>query len=451
MKRSWILLALAMTAAPLLAVAAAIDDAKVAAEGIRKLPGKRITLYTDVAGPEIDQLPGIFDLAFPQWCSFFGVKPDDVADWHVTGCLIKDKNRFVAAGLLPDDLPPFKHGYSRGAMLWLNEQPTDFYRRELLLHEGTHSFMNNVLHGMGPPWFAEGMAEYLGTHRWHDGRLTLGYMPRNRDEARFWRRVGIIQDAVAERRAMKLASVIDYPNRAFLETEPYAWCWAAVTLLDRHPRYHERLRQLIGLVRQPDFNRRFYRLFDRDWQQLCEEWQLMVVGMEYGYDVARSAVDFTPGKPLPPGGAKVTVAADRGWQNSGLRLEAGVKYRLTASGRYQVAVGQVGNLPRQIDNLPHGSDSDRQRADKQAKPWWCEPGGVSIRYYKGRPLGILLAAVRPDNPPPGSTSALLHPTVIGLGSELRPTETGTLFLKINDSAGELDDNSGELKVEVRNE
>ncbi len=41
--------------------------------------------------------------------------------------------------------------------------------------------------------------------------------------------------------------------------------------------------------------------------------------------------------------------------------------------------------------------------------------------------------------------------VVGLGTTLSPTETGTLFLKINDSAGELDDNSGELKVEVRAE
>ncbi len=119
----------------------------------------------------------------------------------------------------------------------------------------------------------------------------------------------------------------------------------------------------------------------------------------------------------------VNIAADRGWQNSGWRLEAGVTYRLTAAGRYQVAT--------------------------QPKVWWCEPGGVSIRYYQHRPLGILLAAVRPDHPPPGSTSALLRPTVVGLGTTLSPHETGTLFLKINDSAGELDDNAGELTVKIR--
>jgi hypothetical protein len=420
--RVLVLLALIVPASTWAATAA--DDAPTA-DAVRKLPGKRLTLYTDVSGPEIDRLPEIFEQAFPQWCRYFGVKQEDVADWHVTGCLIKDKDRFTTAGLLPDNLPAFKHGYSRGNKLWLNEQPSDFYRRELLLHEGTHSFMSTVLHGMGPPWYAEGMAEYLGTHRWHDGRLTLGYMPQSREESPDWGRVRIIQDAVAEHRALRLPAVIELPPTAHRETEPYAWCWAAVTLLDRHPRYQKRFRQLIGLVRQSDFNQQFYRLFERDWQQLCEEWQLMVANMEYGYDVVRSAVDFTPGKPLSRNGAEITVTADRGWQSSGLQLHARRTYRITAAGRYQVA--------------------------KTEKIWWCEPGGVSIRYYKGRPLGILLAAVRPDNPKPDSTSALLRPTAVGLGTTLKPTETGTLFFKINDSPAELDDNAGELRVEVRQE
>ena len=167
----------------------------------------------------------------------------------------------------------------------------------------------------------------------------------------------------------------------------------------------------------------FYRLFAADWQELCEEWQLFIAGLEYGYDLRRTAVDFTPGKPLPADGASVTVAADRGWQNAGVRLEAGTKYVLRASGRYQVA-------------------------DKP-QPWRCEPGGVSIRYYQGRPLGMLLAAVRPDKPEPDAPSALLKPIEVGLGTTLTPEQSGTLFFKINDSAGELGDNAGELKVEVK--
>jgi hypothetical protein len=326
------------------------------------------------------------------------------------------------AGLLPEDLPPFAHGFSRDNVLWLHEQPSDYYRRHLLLHEGVHGFMNTVLGSCGPPWYMEGIAEYLGTHQFQNGQLTLGYMQKNRDETPEWGRVRIIQDAAAAGKSLRLPQVIDYPADRRSETEYYAWCWALATFLDRHPRYQERFRQLAGHVREPDFNKRFFQSFKADWPELCEEWQLMTANLEYGYDVARSAVDFSPGKPLPRNSVEVAIAADRGWQNTGLRLEAGVAYHLTASGRYQVA--------------------------KNPTVWWSEPNGVSIRYYQGRPLGLLLAAVRPDHPTQDNDSALLHPTVIGLGATLTPAETGTLFLKINDSAGELSDNAGTLKVEV---
>jgi hypothetical protein len=33
-----------------------------------------------------------------------------------------------------------------------------------------------------------------------------------------------------------------------------------------------------------------------------------------------------------------------------------------------------------------------------------------------------------------------------LDATLTPTQSGTLFFKVNDSAGELDDNAGELQV-----
>ena len=64
----------------------------------------------------------------------------------------------------------------------------------------------------------------------------------------------------------------------------------------------------------------------------------------------------------------------------------------------------------------------------------------------GRAAGGL---VRPDHPKPGSTTALLHLNVIGLGATLTPKESGTLFLKVNDRAAELDDNAGQLKAEIQ--
>jgi hypothetical protein len=401
----------------------AVDDAKAEAAGIRKLSGKHLTLYTDMTGNEIDRLPAVFDEAFPQYCRYFHVSEQDLADWHMTGFLMKDKDRFLAAGLLPRKLPPFEHGFSCNDTLWIYDQPSDYYRRHLLLHEGVHGLMNTVLGSCGPPWYMEGIAEFLATHRLDDGKLTLGYLPKNRKETPEWGRIRILQDAVAAKKTLSVSDVIHYPADQRTETDFYAWCWALSTFLDQHPRYQERFRQLIHDVRRTDFTKRFLQSYRPDWPELCEEWQVMTANLEYGYDVARSAIDFSPGKPLSHEGANVTVAADRGWQNTGLRLEAGVTYQLTASGRYQIA--------------------------QKPTVWWCEPNGVSIRYDHGWPLGILLAAVRANNPSLSEDSPLLHPKAIGLGATLAPTQSGTLFLKINDSAGELSDNAGTLRVNVR--
>ena len=401
-----------------------IDERKAAAAGIRKLRSKRLTLYTDLPpSDEIDRLPEIFDQAFAQWCDYFHVDQTEKADWRLTGFLIKDRARFWNAGLLPPGLPRFKNGYAQNFEFWLYDQTSDYYRRHLLLHEGTHGFMNTTLGACGPPWYMEGIAEFLSTHHWDGKQLTLGHMPADREEVPGWGRIRLVRDAIADGRPMRLRDVIDYSFRAHLDVEPYAWCWALASLLDRHPRYQERFRSLYKNVRKPNFNARFRTMMADDWQPLCEEWQVLAMGLEYGHDVPAMAVDFTPGKPMPAKGTQVTVAAKGAWQNSGIRLEAGVTYEMRATGRYQVA--------------------------DQPKVWWSEPGGVSIRYYQGRPLGLLLAALRPDQPEPGSTTALLRPAVVGLELTLTPKQTGTLYFRINDSAAELDDNDGQLTVAIR--
>ena len=48
----------------------------------------------------------------------------------------------------------------------------------------------------------------------------------------------------------------------------------------------------------------------------------------------------------------------------------------------------------------------------------------------------------------GGTSNLIHPAAVGLETTLTPGHSGTLYLRINDSAAELADNAGELTVEI---
>ena len=145
---------------------------------IRRLESKHLTLITDLPPSEqVDALPALFDQAFPQWCAYFGVDAGQLDAWHVQGHLMKSRPRFEAAGLIPPGMHEFRSGYAEGSKLWCYDQTSEYYRRHLLLHEGTHAFMHTILNGVGPSWYAEGIAELLATHRLADGQLTLNCLP----------------------------------------------------------------------------------------------------------------------------------------------------------------------------------------------------------------------------------------------------------------------------------
>src|SRR4051812_39317016 len=143
-----------------------IDQARAQSAGIRKLASKHLVLYTNAPSSQaVDRLPADFDKAVPQWAAYFGVDPAKTADWQPRAFLVADRRRFAALGLLPPGHEEFENGITIDSQMWLRDQPTDYYRRHLLMHEGTHAFMIAFLGGCGPGWYMEGTAELLGTHR----------------------------------------------------------------------------------------------------------------------------------------------------------------------------------------------------------------------------------------------------------------------------------------------
>jgi hypothetical protein len=102
----------------------------------------------------------------------------------------------------------------------------------------------------------------------------------------------------------------------------------------------------------------------------------------------------------------------------------GYSYRFTAGGRFQIA------------------------ADPDGTPWPCEPGGVTIEYHDGRPLGMLLGALCPTDGDPGNFAT---PVPIGAGGTLKPDEDSFLYLRVNDHPAKLKDNRGEVEVRIDRE
>ena len=126
---------------------------------------------------------------------------------------------------------------------------------------------------------------------------------------------------------------------------------------------------------------------------------------------------------------KFEIRADHSWQMTSFEVVPGDRVRVTSRSRFQ-----IGN---------------------STKPWPCEANGITIEYYRGRPLGMLLAGVfNPDADLPDSDSVkrelagLLEPIAVGQETTVQITKPGVLCLRVNESPAKMRDNKGVLEVTI---
>jgi hypothetical protein len=76
-----------------------------------------------------------------------------------------------------------------------------------------------------------------------------------------------------------------------------------------------------------------------------------------------------------------------------------------------------------------------------------EAGGISLRWYRGRPLGRLLVAQWVERPDDGGRPRFVV-LAAGAAGEFDATVDGVVYCKLNDPPGELADNDGRLTVAI---
>jgi hypothetical protein len=414
---------------------------------LRTLSGRHVQILTDLpSSAAVDELPAAFDAAVPYWADVLQLPADAVAAWQVRAYVMQDKASFRARGYLPSDLPDFPHGFQRGDQLWVIAQPGEYYTRHLLLHEGVHALMEQQFGGAGAPWFMEGTAELWATHAWDGRQIRLPIIPASRSDTPYWGRLRLIDEGRRRGSIPSFQRVMEYSRTAHREVEAYAWCWAALTLLEMYPEYRPLIAQRArdGGLTDDRFNRMFRETTAMDWSLLESRWRLLVADLDYGFDPERNRWSPVEDRaPLSDAGVERSIDVDRGWQATGIWLEPGQAIELTATGRYQLA--------------------------DDPGPWWSEPDGVTLRYHRGRPLGRLLAMVLPEPesaPPPsggrGEARGRAPDAIDGWQPDLKWVDVGShgrleaetagqLLLKINDLPGGWADNRGQLHVKIRPE
>ncbi len=393
--------------------------------GLRVVSGDRLVLATDRPprdGDGIDDLPRIFTAAFERWCDHFQVDAGATAGWRAFGCLMADRERFRAVGLLPADgtIPDFANGYCDRNRFWLVDQANPAYRRHLLLHEGVHAFTLTLRSLATPTWYTEGIAELLATHRLEEGTFVPTPIPRHAGEAEQLGRIEAIRQLRISGASPGLAEVFATPPSARHDIPAYAASWAATAMLSGHPAHAETFRQLEAGPLDARLTERLAELPGWDGERAARDFDAFTDELDHGYDFARSSIEWTDGLPLTTR-ERLTIAADRGWQSSGWSLSKGQRAAFRATGRCQI--GRAGAIELE-----------------------SEADGISLRWYRGRPAGRLLLAQWAA--PADGGRPRFEVIAEGRAGRFIAATDGVLYLKINEPPGELADNNGGLDVEI---
>ncbi|QDT01711.1 hypothetical protein K227x_00780 [Rubripirellula lacrimiformis] len=392
-----------------------------------QLTGQFIELTTDLDDrDEAQTLVTSFDAAVPQWIAFGNLADDVAQGWKVKAFVMQDKSVFMNRGWIPLRVPDFPFGYAIDDSVWVLAQPSQYYTRHLLLHEGAHSFAFHAFDGAGPMWFMEGSAELLATHNGHGERTQTIAIPDHRDDVPYWGRFKKLDQLRSAGTTPPIETVMNYPPTLTGDIESYSYSWAAASMFAAYPEYRPGFLRALrrGRDTSKNFNRQFYTPLAAHWPVVAARWRLLAHDFDFGFDWDQQRVELSTDDPLWNGQPiELSIEANRGWQSAGVRLPAGATVRVRASGEIVL--------------------------DDDPKPWISQPPGVTIRYHHGKPLGQLIACVLPNQTPRQGDLPPLVIEAVGDEATISVDVHSWLLLKVNDAVGDLDDNQGSLDVVIQ--
>ena len=226
-------------------------------------------------------------------------------------------------------------------------------------------------------------------------------------------------EALARRRREgtlpRLAEVFALPPATHGDVSGYAACWAAAALFTRHPAYADAFATAERAPLDARFTERFLAATDRPRAE--RDFAAFLADVDYSVEPERMAIDWSAGRGFA-GRARFTVDGTRGWLNTGIQPQAGDRISYSATGR--ITVGDA-------DGMPLESEAD----------------GISIAWYRGRPVGRLLVGQWRDE---DAGMAGFEVLATGARGSFTATRSSPIYVKVNDPPGSLPDNTGGYRL-----
>ncbi|MCA9086813.1 MAG: hypothetical protein KDA81_22300, partial [Planctomycetaceae bacterium] len=420
----------------------ALNENRLKELGIHVYRSDRLVLLTDVDADQVATIPLMADQLFTVLEGYFGPLPPspEQSSFQVTGCLMRNVERFRAAGLMPSEEFSFEHGRHHHYQFWMFNPEQEYYRRHLAFHEFVHCFMTCEC-GMidtPPNWYIEGMAEYFATHslsRDETGKTMLEFsvMPSQYDGYEGWGRItqlrkqaGFVRTPATAADEIQELNIRPFRQAVAVEPGPalkqldYSEAWAVCWFLNVHPGFQEHWEPLRHMRTFRSFTAAAEAAFEQLGSLAEADWLLFSETICEGFDPERC---FPVHRPDAEAGEYLSesqsfefdVRSDRDWQESPVRLRAGNRVRIMGAGRCQIRGG--------------------------SEIWETEPQGISIDFFKGIPLGTLVCTfVSADG------RKISNRLPVGREMVIAAPYDSVLWFQINDSSGSRADNEGSFQV-----
>ena len=260
-------------------------------------------------------------------------------------------------------------------------------------HEAVHAFCSQTFGGLGPVWYAEGMAE-LGQY-WQPNNQEVSIDP-------------VVVSYLKNLPANKLTDIVAKGQITGDSWQAYATRWAICHLLANNPNYAARFKTL-GINLMTDQTDSLETAFANQLEQMSFEYDLFLQNLGNGYRVDFCSWDWktTPKKLTASDQLDCEVKARAGWQATGLLAEPGQAYDFDCHGQWRV-------------NAQTQTNADGDGAGQ------------------GTLVGVWMSGLK-----------LGEPFTLGTQGKLVAPKEAQLFVRCHDAWTSLADNTGSVKLSLK--
>lgn len=242
----------------------------------------------------------------------------------------------------------------------------------IVQHESVHAFCVQAFGGLGPVWYAEGMAE-LGLY-FNADAMGVQIDP-------------VVAEFLKTSPPKTVAEIISQPQSTGDTWQQYAWRWAMCHFLSTNQNYRRRFKNLgVRMMTEPsltdgssaakDSNGAafFDATFARQRQELDFEFAHFLNHLDNGVHAAAMRIqwDRTPKSLQQQQVANQTIKSDRGWQVVGVATQAGQSLDIAIQGQWQTSIDSGPLVARVLVGVMGNSEGRYKMSQPQRIAGKCQ-------------------------------------------------------------------------------